>query len=162
MTSKHTPECDDACLAAAINRMRTPLHESRLSGETARQDARSLAIISEGVARLTAQRAQLLEALRQARVELRAGLRFDAAADVEDAIAAATAPTPGANTVKRYLVFVGHQYYPKGGMGDFVGDADTLEQAYAMVPTPPTEAFEWHHIYDTQERRIVDRGCSQS
>ena len=27
--------------------------------------------------------------------------------------------------MKRYLVFIGHHYYPLGGMDDFVGDYDS-------------------------------------
>lgn len=35
--------------------------------------------------------------------------------------------------MKRYLVYVGDQYYPSGAMGDLVGQADTLEEAKRLV-----------------------------
>jgi hypothetical protein len=35
--------------------------------------------------------------------------------------------------MKRYLAFYWHNYYPGGGMNDFVGDYDTLEEAIQAV-----------------------------
>lgn len=32
-------------------------------------------------------------------------------------------------TMKRFLLFVGRQYYPVGGWDDFVGSYDTLKEA---------------------------------
>lgn len=35
--------------------------------------------------------------------------------------------------MKRYLLFGGADYYPGGGMNDFMGDYDTIEEAQAAV-----------------------------
>lgn len=35
--------------------------------------------------------------------------------------------------MKRYLLFAGDQYYPRGGMYDLRGDFDTLEEAVEVA-----------------------------
>lgn len=35
--------------------------------------------------------------------------------------------------ISRYLLFVGQDYYPRGGWGDFCGDFDTLAAAKAHL-----------------------------
>lgn len=36
--------------------------------------------------------------------------------------------------MKRFLLFAGASYYPRGGWNDFQGDFDTLEEAQAKGP----------------------------
>lgn len=74
--------------------------------------------------------------------------------------------------MKRYLAFFGRDYYPCGGMDDFVNDFDTIEEGIdaiekiveqSKVPdwsTPEEEIayiweFSWAHIYDTETRKEV-------
>ncbi len=35
--------------------------------------------------------------------------------------------------MKNYLAFYGSVYYPSGGMADFIGDYDTLEEAIESI-----------------------------
>lgn len=57
----------------------------------------------------------------------------------------------------RYLVFGGQEYYPAGGMDDFVASFDDLEQAVArmrQLNEPDKWGYrscEWCHVYDVQE-----------
>jgi hypothetical protein len=59
--------------------------------------------------------------------------------------------------VKQYLLFAGEEYYPRGGMQDFRGDFDALNDAQAAgaVFVEAEILTCWWHVYDTQQRRIV-------
>jgi len=66
--------------------------------------------------------------------------------------------------VKRFLAFYGSSYYASGGMADFVGDFSTLEEAIAQISNSQLQhphrlaepwRFDWGHVYDVQERRII-------
>jgi hypothetical protein len=48
--------------------------------------------------------------------------------------------------MKRYLLFAGYQYYPRGGWTDFIDSFDTKEEAFAE-----TARYDWCHVVDTQE-----------
>ena len=60
--------------------------------------------------------------------------------------------------MKRYLAFYGDNYYPNGGMDDFVGSFNTIEGAKVAVMvehskrTHPPHHWEnmWAHIYDSK------------
>ena len=61
--------------------------------------------------------------------------------------------------MKRYLLFAGDDFYPSGGMGDFIADFDSLEKAraaedewYRKVVVPDSK---WSQIYDQQEETEV-------
>lgn len=64
--------------------------------------------------------------------------------------------------MKRYLSFFGSIYYPSGGMEDFEGDFDLpehaleclLKKAAEVYPDDPW-TFQWAHVWDLQQRRIV-------
>lgn len=47
--------------------------------------------------------------------------------------------------MKPYWLFQGYMYYPQGGMLDFVGSFDTLEEAQALIPSDT--CIEWAHIF---------------
>lgn len=76
--------------------------------------------------------------------------------------------------MKRYLTFFGSYYYPKGGMDDFIGDFDTMDECKNKIDDKIKEEFDyenpfkdldnyikrewennWATIYDTKERKEV-------
>lgn len=72
--------------------------------------------------------------------------------------------------MKRFLIFFGEQYYPSGGMEDFIAEADTLETSIEYVrerikkelieyPMYEDESdllqYRWSHIYDCERMKIV-------
>ena len=65
--------------------------------------------------------------------------------------------------MKRYLAFYGDDYYPIGGMGDFIGDYDTKEEAIQAIeeahkknrPDDLKWEWAWKQIYDTEKREWV-------
>ena len=65
--------------------------------------------------------------------------------------------------MKRYLAFYGDCYYPSGGMGDFIGDFDTKEEAIQAIEEAHIEKrpddleweWAWVQIYDTEKREMV-------
>ena len=72
--------------------------------------------------------------------------------------------------MKRYLAFFGEQYYPLGGMDDFIGDFNTQEDAVEAIESALTESKKnaldfftkhpkwcshWADIFDTETREKV-------
>ena len=65
--------------------------------------------------------------------------------------------------MKRFFAFCGDNYYPSGGMDDFIGDFDTVEEAISAVtakvendfPDDERKAYQWRyhwaHIWDCQD-----------
>ena len=53
--------------------------------------------------------------------------------------------------MKRYLLFCNEEYYPAGGMGDFSGSFDSVEEAKEKAGSE----LDWAHIYDIEEERLV-------
>ena len=49
--------------------------------------------------------------------------------------------------MKRYLLFGGDTYYPTGGMNDFCGSFDTIEEAEECAKKSRLR-IDWYHIYD--------------
>ena len=59
--------------------------------------------------------------------------------------------------MKRYLIFAGDQYYPRGGMRDCIGSADTYEEAQTLLKEHEYAPFDWHHTFDRlDEAKDVD------
>lgn len=58
--------------------------------------------------------------------------------------------------MKRYLLFMGLQHYPKGGWQDFKDSYDSLEEAISAVAN--YSGIEWWHVVDTEEQRVVSGG----
>lgn len=55
--------------------------------------------------------------------------------------------------MKKYLLFAGQKYYPLGGMSDYIGDFDTIEQAKQAY----TESKEdWGQIVDYEDMKAVE------
>lgn len=63
--------------------------------------------------------------------------------------------------MKRYLAFFGDNFYPDGGMGDFLSDHDNFQDALDATIVEqeayPEKFFSsaWSHVYDTVEKRVV-------
>ena len=47
----------------------------------------------------------------------------------------------------QYLLFAGYNYYPGGGMNDFVDEYDSIESARSDLAERDTD-YDWWHIYD--------------
>ncbi len=60
--------------------------------------------------------------------------------------------------MKRYWLFISDQYYPSGGMCDFVGDYDTIEEAKEVSKPIHGKDMQYtaYHILDIQDRIIVE------
>lgn len=60
---------------------------------------------------------------------------------------------------KRYLAFYGKNYESMGGMDDFIGSADTVEECKQLIEKhnagPIRIRYQWAHIWDTQEGKKV-------
>lgn len=64
--------------------------------------------------------------------------------------------------MKRFMAFSGLIYYPHGGIQDLIGDYDTIHEAENAIkshtfdnPEGSEENF-WSHIYDQEERIILN------
>lgn len=63
--------------------------------------------------------------------------------------------------MKKYLAFYGEIYYPSIGMGDFIGDFDTLEEAIEHINKTNLDKdkglwdYHWGSIYDTELKEEV-------
>lgn len=57
--------------------------------------------------------------------------------------------------MKRFLIFAGENYYPRGGWRDYAGQADTLEEALLKV-SHRRNVWDWFHIFDTEANEIVE------
>jgi len=67
----------------------------------------------------------------------------------------------GAIIHKRYWLFGGGNYYPCGGMEDFIESFDELNDAiYYMNGWLKKDYSCWCHIYDIEENSIVEHGRS--
>ena len=57
---------------------------------------------------------------------------------------------------KKFLLFAGNDYYPKGGARDLIGSFDTLEDAQA-AHDPNVFEYDggWANIYSTESESIV-------
>lgn len=63
--------------------------------------------------------------------------------------------------IKRYMVFSGMNYYSRGGMGDFRGSSDDLQEALLLAKDKVMIEFvenpDWWEVYDTHEGSSVSR-----
>ncbi|MGR3218810.1 MAG: hypothetical protein ACUZ8H_03200 [Candidatus Anammoxibacter sp.] len=66
--------------------------------------------------------------------------------------------------MKRYLAFYGDFYYPQGGMDDFQGDYDTIEEAKEAIRKAHLEnriddikwEWSWFHIWDMETKEKIE------
>lgn len=54
---------------------------------------------------------------------------------------------------KLYAVFAGDDYYPFGGMGDFQGRYDTVNEAIRVGLK-----HDWYEVMDIRSFQVVERG----
>lgn len=65
--------------------------------------------------------------------------------------------------MKRYFAFYGDCYYPSGGMGDFVGDFDTVDECNNYIdllhsknrPNDIIWEWAWKSIWDSQNKTYI-------
>lgn len=61
---------------------------------------------------------------------------------------------------KRYMIFGGYNYYPRGGIGDFLGSVESIEEISASYSRKFTDGYiltfngsdhtvDWFHVFDT-------------
>lgn len=62
--------------------------------------------------------------------------------------------------LKQFLLFVCEVYYPAGGMEDFEGDFDTLEEAMIKAKEMESE-YNFSHIFDQNEKKIIWEGYDE-
>ena len=53
--------------------------------------------------------------------------------------------------MKRFLVFAYDEYYPGGGLSDFRGEFDTLDELHESLPSF-TSCYDFVDVLDLQER----------
>ena len=53
-------------------------------------------------------------------------------------------------SLSKYLLFAGHNYYPRGGVGDLVTSADTVEEL---------QQYFVDHAYDIANDGSIDNWC---
>ena len=54
--------------------------------------------------------------------------------------------------VKKYLVFGGWDFYPSGGMGDFIGTYDSIDECRIAIDDPD---WDWWEIIDSKTMEAV-------
>lgn len=52
----------------------------------------------------------------------------------------------------RYMLFAGYNYYPQGGMNDYVGRYDTMVKAIESL----ADRHEWFNVLDTETGRVYE------
>lgn len=60
--------------------------------------------------------------------------------------------------MNRYLSFFGNEFFPNGGMEDFVGDYKSLKEAKGAIVSKELKCMlksTWGHVYDLVEKKIV-------
>ena len=57
--------------------------------------------------------------------------------------------------MKRYILFASLNYYPQGGMDDFIKDFETLEEAKKHAEKYYDTSDYWAHIYDVELKKEV-------
>lgn len=63
--------------------------------------------------------------------------------------------------MKKFLLFVGHDYYPSAGIGDYRGSFETLSKAAEAVPKVSDSSDpDWYQIleFTCDELKMVDEG----
>jgi len=64
--------------------------------------------------------------------------------------------------MKRFILFGGSQFYPKGGMFDYLGSFDSRDAAGVEgVLKYTADDIDWYHVVDTESGMIVEnRECN--
>ena len=59
--------------------------------------------------------------------------------------------------MKRYLVFMGDQYYPLGGWEDFQTSCDKEENCFSYIAAQTVRSYDWWQIVDSHTGKIIHR-----
>lgn len=59
--------------------------------------------------------------------------------------------------MKRYLLFMGDQYYPLGGWDDFKTSFDREENCYGFILEQTVRTYDWWQIVDSHTGKIVNK-----
>lgn len=57
--------------------------------------------------------------------------------------------------MKRFLLFVGSDYYPEGGWNDFIGQFDEKDQS---IQAAANLVCDWWQVVDCYSQQIVAKG----
>jgi len=57
--------------------------------------------------------------------------------------------------MKKWLVFLGDDYYPSGGARDFVDSFDDQDEAIKFAKTQKQTRYDWAHIADRDTMQII-------
>jgi hypothetical protein len=63
--------------------------------------------------------------------------------------------------IKRFLLFAGEKYYPRGGYGDYIGSFDSIEDAdkelqeISLHEAGELSDIEWAHLWDIEEDVVI-------
>ena len=64
--------------------------------------------------------------------------------------------------MKRYWLFAGDTYYPRGGFRDLRGEYDTLEAAVEAAQNGESmiveTGYDWWHVFDSETQDVVESG----
>lgn len=58
--------------------------------------------------------------------------------------------------MKAYLLFAGSHYYPLGGVEDYIGDFDSIEEA---VEEFHESSYNWYQVVQHSDMMVCDRGA---
>lgn len=56
--------------------------------------------------------------------------------------------------MKRFLIFAGPDYYPSGGMGDYIAVRESLEEAISVAKST---SCDWYNIAEVGEKEVLVR-----
>jgi hypothetical protein len=59
--------------------------------------------------------------------------------------------------MKRYFLFSGKLYHPRGGLNDFLGSFHTIKECELSIMLRSYN--DWHQVYDTIECKMVIDAC---
>ena len=59
--------------------------------------------------------------------------------------------------MKRYFLFIGDEYYPAGGMEEFIKDYNTFTDTQIALEQKCRDG-QWYEIYDTEKRESTIYG----
>ena len=66
--------------------------------------------------------------------------------------------------MKRYFAFYGSKYYANGGMNDFIGDFDSVDECMSSIvnankkerPNDPLKSWDWFQIWDSETKVFIE------
>jgi len=59
--------------------------------------------------------------------------------------------------MKRYMLFKGRDFYPQGGMDDFIADYTNEEETISEAKKLVHWESDWSQVYDAEKRELIAR-----